>query len=125
MGRHGVDFPPEGNRRRVRVGVGLAVGFGPSVLYRYPHRATEQWEDGNLRSLQAETDDDGRKLKVSASAANGRIEISGSEGEGIGPADPMPGSYWDSRLLVEAVLLHLHYRIVQPNRMIQVPAEDS
>ncbi len=123
IGSHRLEFYPEGNRLRVRVAIDLAVGFGPIVLYRYTHRATEQWEDGNLRSLQAETDDDGRKLKVSASAANGRIEISGSEGEVVGPPDLMPSSYWDSRLLSKLVLLDLHYGIVQPIRITRLPAE--
>ncbi|MBI1775545.1 MAG: hypothetical protein HYR63_09375 [Proteobacteria bacterium] len=123
IGTHRVEFLPDGERMQVKVAIDLAVGIGPIVLYRYVHRATELWVDGRLQSLEAETNDDGRKLAVRAEAANGRIEITGSEGEVIGPPDLMPSSYWDMRLVSQAVLLDLHYGIVQPVKIRRLPAE--
>ncbi len=44
-------------------------------LYRYRHRASERWADGCLASIEARTDDNGRRVEVRGRAEAGRFDL--------------------------------------------------
>ena len=44
-------------------------------VYRYRHRAQEQWADGCLRSIRAQTEDNGRSLQVVGAQREGRFRL--------------------------------------------------
>jgi len=98
IGRHVATVTDLPGETRVQVEIDLAVSFGPITLYRYRHRANEQWRDGKLVFLAAETDDDGTKRSLKAEAEGDRIALRGSEGRQTAPADTMPSSYWNPAL---------------------------
>ncbi|MEI7712144.1 MAG: DUF6134 family protein [Rhodospirillales bacterium] len=100
IGSHVLTFQPEANRLIVRIAADIAVAFGPIVLFRYKHRATERWEDGRVVSLDADTDDDGEKFAVKirrdgdalAVEANGKPRY-------IAPPNTTPATHWNRGML--------------------------
>jgi len=98
IGRHVATVTELSGETRVKVEIDLAVTFGPITLYRYRHRANEQWREGRLVFLAAETDDDGTKRSLKAEAEDGRIVLRGAEGRQTAPADAVPSSYWNPAL---------------------------
>jgi hypothetical protein len=77
------------------------------ALYRYDHRAAEQWTNGCLTRIEAHTDDNGKGLAVQGGVRDGQFRI----------ALPLPAqvrascvsgyAYWDrDRLLSQSELLN-------------------
>src|ERR1700744_4729136 len=64
IGTHVVDFTRDSDALTVNVAVDIAVGFGPIVLYRYTHRATEHWRGVALNSMHTETTEDGKHTRL-------------------------------------------------------------
>lgn len=98
IGRHVATVTDLAGETRVKVEIDLAVTFGPITLYRYRHRADEQWRDGRLVFLAAETDDDGTRRSLTAAAEGGRIALHGPEGKQTAPPETVPSSYWNPAL---------------------------
>ncbi len=63
--------------------------------YRFDHTATETWNGGQFVSFKSETNDNGTKHSVSATAAGDKIslEIDGKRSEA--PGTVIPGSFWN------------------------------
>ncbi len=63
--------------------------------YRFDHTATETWNGNQFVSFKSQTDDNGKKHSVSATAAGGKIalEIDGKRSEA--PGTVIPGSFWN------------------------------
>lgn len=76
------------------------------TAYRYEHDATERWRGNCLDRLSAHTDDDGKRLDVSARASDGRMSVSGSQGpHELGPCI-MTFAYWNPAILSQTHLLN-------------------
>ncbi|MBS0580108.1 MAG: hypothetical protein JSR36_12705 [Proteobacteria bacterium] len=77
------------------------------TVYRYHHRATEQWEHGCLSSLDANTLDNGHELRVIGRLGQLGFQLDQPR---VGPALPactLTYAYWDrDRLLRQQVLLN-------------------
>lgn len=78
-------------------------------LYRYRHEATERWSDGCLSSIDARTDDNGRRLELRGQARGERFELQ-LRGEGASPAAVtgaclMSFAYWNPLLAGQTRLL--------------------
>lgn len=76
-------------------------------VYRYRHQAQEQWQDGCLRSIRADTDDNGESLQVKASV-----------GAGLPAGCTMSFAYWNPAIFRATQLLN-----VQTGRMEPVQIE--
>src|ERR1700756_3553073 len=73
IGTHELTFERSGDGLVVRVAVDLVVKFGPLPLYRYVHRATETWQGSTVVSIEAETNDDGTRFRVSGESSGGTL----------------------------------------------------
>jgi hypothetical protein len=105
IGTHRVTIREAGNRREVDVAIDMAVKLAFVTVYRYTHRATEIWSGDRLVSLEAWTDDNGTRTRVMASAGESGLEVSGSGGSYMAPADTAPSSYWNRDKLTRTALL--------------------
>jgi hypothetical protein len=100
IGQHQLSFENDGGGLTVRVVVDIAVSFGPITLYRYRHRAREQWEDGRVVAFQAETNDDGTKTTVAMRREGDRLLVESSQaGTYLAPAGALPATHWNRRML--------------------------
>ncbi len=95
IGRHSVSFTRAGGVVTARIEAQFRVGFGPITFYRYHHRATEVWRDGQFVSLDTETDDNGNQLAVHAQRGAGGITIAAANRANVTvSADTLPLTHW-------------------------------
>lgn len=89
------------------------------TVYRYRHRAQEQWRGGCLQQLTATTDDDGTASQVQAHLRGGALEVStGARTESL-PGCVMSFAYWSPAIRTQSRLLNTQtgaYEAVQIRR---------
>jgi hypothetical protein len=109
IGKHILNFEPDGDNLTVQVAVDIAVGIGPIVLYRYTHRATEVWRGGQLFSVNTETNDDGKLYHVTAMRSEAGLIVEGQKAPRyIAPDDALPATHWNRRML-DGPLINTQY----------------
>lgn len=105
IGTHRVAIREAGPRTEVEIEIDLAVRFAFLTVYRYTHRSRESWEAGRLVALDATTDDNGERTRVSARAAADGLAVDGSGGRYVAPPGVAPTSYWRREKLERTHLL--------------------
>lgn len=101
----------DGASRSLRSEARFDVKLLGITVYRYRHQAQERWQGECLKSLTADTDDNGDKLAV-------RLE----------PGDPllagcaMSFAYWNRAILRQRELLNAQTGKLEPVRIEQLPA---
>lgn len=76
------------------------------TAYRYAHDATERWRGNCLERLTAHTDDDGKRLDVTARKSGARVTVSGAGGQRELDACVMTFAYWNPTILSQKHLLN-------------------
>ena len=100
IGEHVLTFASNAGGLVVAVAVDIVVGFGPFTLFHYKHRATERWEGEQVVSVDAETDDDGTRRRMSARRDGGGLVVEGSKAPRYtAPAESLPGTHWNQAML--------------------------
>ena len=100
IGSHVVTFARNGDELTVRVAIDLVVRLGPVPVYRYEHRATELWNGAGFRSLEAQTNDDGKRMSVKAQRLANAVSVeSSNKGNYEAPANALPSTHWNRRML--------------------------
>lgn len=76
------------------------------TVYAYDHHNAELWRDGCLRSIEARTDSNGDRYRVSGVARDGQLVV--STAAGVQRLDDCVATfaYWDRRLLERKRLLN-------------------
>ncbi len=80
-------------------------------LYRYRHRVSERWADGCLTSIDAHTDDNGRRTEVRGQAQDGSFDLQVRDTGRPAPAPAAPPgclmsfAYWNPALAEQTRLL--------------------
>ncbi|MEP0709045.1 MAG: DUF6134 family protein [Parvibaculum sp.] len=121
IGTHRISFTREGDELHVAIDIELAVSFGPITVFRYEHRNRETWRGGKLVALETETNDDGKRYTVSATASDKGLEVTSSaNGTFMAPAGIIPTSYWNPATLAQTQLLD-----TQKGRIIDVDIEET
>lgn len=107
IGTHAFTPEPGAADRRV---LQSRADFQVKVLgfnaYRYHHAATEHWRGDCLDSLQASTDDDGRKTVVTLKREGDSSTLTGPEGTRALAGCVMTFAYWNPRILQATQLLN-------------------
>ena len=96
FGEHVLRFDREGEELRVEVDIDFRAGLGPITLFRYSHDATEIWRQGELVRLEAETLDDGERLRIEAERNGDAYLVNRSDLDNAVrlPASLPPSSHW-------------------------------
>ena len=115
LGHHKVSFRHEDQNLHVEIDLRLEVKLLFVTVFSYRHRNHEVWRDGRLVAIDTETDDDGEAFWLRGRATAAGLEIEGSSGRFLAPADVMPTSYWNPRTVEKSRLLD-----TQRGRLIQV-----
>lgn len=76
------------------------------TVYRYTHRAEEQWRGDCLRSLVASTDDDGSASRVTAEPAGDALKVVMPEGTQSIQGCAMSFAYWNPAIRKQSRLLN-------------------
>lgn len=84
-------------------------------MFRYRHTNHEVWRHGRLVAIETKTDDDGESYRLSGRATEAGLEVEGSGGNFVAPADVMPTSYWNTETVTKNRLLD-----TQRGRLIDV-----
>lgn len=84
----------------------FAVKLMGLTVYRYTHRAEEQWRGNCLRSLVASTDDDGTQSRVAADAAGDALKVAMPEGTLSIEGCVMSFAYWNPAIRQQTRLLN-------------------
>jgi hypothetical protein len=75
IGRHTVTFGHKGPLKVVTVDCQVEVKALGVAAYRYSHRGYEEWNGDRLQSLQAQTDDNGKRFTVAAERRGGELVV--------------------------------------------------
>ena len=93
------------------------------TLFRYRHRATEQWRGDCLATLQATTEDDAPLRTVRAETREGRLAVTAADGAQTLEPCTMSFAYWHPALRQQTRLLNVQTGRVEAVRV--VPAGDG
>ena len=134
VGRHTLAFQQQGPLRIVTIDSQASVRVLGITAYRYTHQGREVWNGEQLQSLQATTDDNGRRSTVRAEHRGGKLAVeravpgavtkvsAGTQGveqldanRASMPADILPTSQWKMRQVKQSKLLN-----TQDGTLIQV-----
>lgn len=99
IGTHVLDFEIAGDRLDVNIAVDLAIGIGPLTLFRYTHRAVETWKGGEVQAIDAMTDHDGTKHRLTMKRHPKGIRVVGGKGSYLAPPETLPATHWNRRML--------------------------
>lgn len=100
IGSHRMTFRREGTTVTVEVRVDIVVQVALITLYRYTGLRIETWRDGVLQAFAADTDDDGKPIKVRARVTPEGLLVEGPRGATAMPPNAQPFTLW-SRAVVE------------------------
>jgi hypothetical protein len=105
IGTHVATFRRDGADTIVDVRIDLDVRLAFVRLYRFQSEGREVWRGGRLVELETVTNDDGRKITVSAHAAGGKLVIEGPEGRTVADADLNTTHLWNAGQLAVSQLV--------------------
>ncbi len=94
FGQHVVTVTGADDALRAQSRVTLRAGIGPLTVFRLEQTCSETWSEGVLRSLTCSTLKDGRRTQVHAVSQDGRLRVSGADGETDFPLGVFPTSWW-------------------------------
>ena len=77
VGTYDITESTDGSQKRLETSMNLRVTFGPFTLHRMHQTTREIWENGNLVSLEARTDENGGETRVAARVKRGDLVVDG------------------------------------------------
>ncbi len=91
----------------VETDVRMRVNLGPVKLFGYDHHAVEEWRDGQLYALVAETDNNGERARLRAQRTAAGLLVDGESFAGLAPEDAAPASGWNRDLVAADRIIDL------------------
>jgi hypothetical protein len=126
VGRHVITFEKKGTSQVVTVDTEITVRALGVAAYRYVHHANEVWVGDQLQSMQATTDDNGRKYTVSAQRVGVNLKVEHTTSGPVAtaaydgfqvpdvsretlPATTLPTSQWNVLQVKQSTLLNTQF----------------
>lgn len=106
IGFHRFEVDDEDEIRRVRSEASFNVKVLFFTAYRYRHQYIETWQNNCLLSINAQTDDNGEKLKVHGAVQADGFALEDADLERRLPACIMSYAYWNPAILSAGRLLN-------------------
>lgn len=103
IGEQQISFSRNDQELSAQIEADLAVKIGPIVAYRYHFEALERWRQDAFSQLDSMTNDNGRKMRVSARRADGRVRIETPSGAIEQPPTAIPLTHWNQRIASSAL----------------------
>ena len=96
IGQHSIGFRHEGGVLTANISLEIVVRLGPIPLFRYSHKVRETWRDGGFLTFESETDENGKRHRVSAArTAENVIVESSTTGRKVFTAQTIPLTHWN------------------------------
>ncbi len=100
IGVHQLTFERAGDGWTIEVMIDFAIRLGPIPVFRYEHRAIERWSETSFQSVDAQTNNDGKRLTVRAQRLAKAVSVdSSNQGKYDAPAMALPSTHWNRRML--------------------------
>jgi len=106
IGSHVFTLRDKGNLQELTSQADFRVKVVGITLYRYEHLAVEQWRDGCLLSLRANTNDDGKKQTVFAQSQEQGLAVEANSIKALFPSCSKSYAYWNASILASKQLLN-------------------
>jgi len=96
IGTHELAFSRLPNGLDITIAVNIAVTLGPLTLFRYRLHGVEQWRNGQVVKLVAQTDNDGTRESMQAVRDQRGLWVSGTKAKRyLAPASAVPATHWN------------------------------
>ena len=99
IGEHRMSIVGRADGATVSSDVSMLVKVGPVPVYRYTHRAVEQWRAGRFHSLETSTNGGGKIQRVSARRTDAGVMIETGKGQITAPSGAAPLTHWNAAVL--------------------------
>lgn len=106
VGSNVIRFEESGERLRVTIDTNIVVKIALIPVYRFEHHGQETWQNGRLTSLQSQTNDDGTRHQLQASADGMGLAITADGKHSAMPATALPASLWNPGIVHQKELLN-------------------
>jgi len=106
IGFHTFEISRNGTQEILTTEARFDVKFLFITAFRYRHNNTEVWENGCLASIDASTDSNGEKLRVSGAAAGNSFDLNSGSGSTVLPGCVQTFAYWRPDVLKASKLLN-------------------
>jgi hypothetical protein len=106
IGEHVFEVRTDGDREEVSSRASFDINFWIFTAYRYRHESREIWRDGCLRTIQAQTDDNGKDYLVRGRESNEALALEVNGESTALPGCVMTFAYWDRDFLTQDRLLN-------------------
>jgi hypothetical protein len=106
IGEHRFVVTEDGTRRVVTNTASFDVKMLGFSVYRYMYQATERWEGDCLQSMVANTDDDGKTIRVRAQREGDTLRVQGGKTEVDASGCLMSYAYWHPGLRQQTRLVN-------------------
>jgi len=98
IGQHRVTFARADGALVVQSALDLAVKILGITVYRYAYQSQETWRT-TLAALRSTVNDDGTTTRVDATAAQGKLDITGPAGKTVTDLPILPSTHWDAQVI--------------------------
>ncbi len=99
IGEQVITVRREGATVGVEIDVDIAVRILGLPAYRYTLQSSENWRRGELATLSARCNDNGKRNSVQAQKVAGGVQVQGSRYSGIVQGTPGTTTYWTQEFL--------------------------
>jgi len=99
IGTDTVEIDKQGDVTTVKFTTHISVVIMFIEAYRYDHTATETWNGTQLVSFKSQTNDNGKKHSVSATAAGEKISVEADGKRSELPRAVIPATFWSKAFL--------------------------
>jgi hypothetical protein len=106
IGHHRIELVRDGDAENVSIKTDIVVKVVFVPVYRFEHTGSETWRNGHLVSLRSQTNDDGEKHTLQATARDDRLDVTGDGTVSQASDAIIPASLWNRDLVRQSVLLN-------------------
>jgi hypothetical protein len=118
IGEHSFEIRSRGDAEQVSSRATFDINFWIFTAYRYRHESRETWRDGCLQTIEANTDDNGKRYRVQGEDAGEALDLSVNGESRRLPGCVMTFAYWDRDFLDQQQLLNPQTGELVPVRVL-------
>ncbi|MBC8269131.1 MAG: hypothetical protein H8E36_10315 [Rhodospirillaceae bacterium] len=106
IGTHAYTFREKGARMVVDINTDIKVKVAFLTVYRFEHKAIEEWHRGKMVSTFSTTNDDGKNHKLKVSFGGNNLKINGDGKLSVAAYGAMPASLWHPDTVKNTALIN-------------------